>query len=575
MNQDNILKDSFLVKHLDPAFLETLNGYWHSLINAQVSEEEKIQIREALYNLVRFAFRNLFKKLYEQHTPFVKGKIFLLSAVHNDGIGDFIATLKCARLLKEQHPALDVHVAYTHKQKLPTIDPTFYQLSPQNLHDFQETNDSISQILGTVLEEKPLIPVEEKLAALQLERDKIQSEYGNLQSDFPQAAEAVKDLALEIEKPIKQLLYYKNKRHEAEEIYSQMKDSVAIIHISLALNTFDNPHLAKKSLYFAEAGNFQGIGNYLQRNWFSMGIDSFEEGIFLHKDAESSKWLNIKFSQYLWKTPQPSQEQLNVYFKTHSLHLGYLPRVEDQKNLFVEIICRHCIQDDRHIDIVLPKITAEDLNEYNRDWMVSYGISKVLFVEESTNLKEIVVTEIDLPVQKILRLICCLPLPTSDFIKMMGLSGDLVGCTGDGSLSDCMAIGKIPFYEVRPHKIRTVQAFKHLARKLTLPDVIEYFELLEQFTDWPAQSFAIKFEQILYSDAFKAQWNQLSDSIKQFYCFENSFTAQINRHLYLSVAPDIKEKEEFLIQNFFEGQINAEKAYEMMEHILKNHELTP
>ena len=75
-----------------------------------------------------------------------------------------------------------------------------------------------------------------------------------------------------------------------------MKESLILIHIALALNTFDNPALASKSIYFAETGNFQGIANYLQRNWFSMGLEPFEEGIFLKKQPISSHWMDVKLS---------------------------------------------------------------------------------------------------------------------------------------------------------------------------------------------------------------------------------------------------------------------------------------
>jgi len=40
----------------------------------------------------------------------------------------------------------------------------------------------------------------------------------------------------------------------------------------------------------------------------------------------------------------------------------------------------------------------------------------------------------------------------SNFINCMHLSEDLVGCTGDMSLSEVLALGKVPYYEIRGHK---------------------------------------------------------------------------------------------------------------------------
>ena len=143
----NLHDDPFIQTKLNPLFLENLNSYWNTLKNAQVSDIEKIQIQEALYNLVRFTFRRLFQPLYLKYSPKVSGRAFLLSAVHSDGIGDYITTLKCAQLLKEYHSEIDVHVAlYSLKQKLPPLDPSFSLLRKEHVHDFQETPDSSSFI---------------------------------------------------------------------------------------------------------------------------------------------------------------------------------------------------------------------------------------------------------------------------------------------------------------------------------------------------------------------------------------------------------------------------------------------
>ena len=563
----DLLEDPFLVQKLNPLLLETLKGYWSALKNANVSEEEKIEIREALYNLIRFAFRHLFQPLYLKYVPKVKGSLFLLSAVHSDGIGDFIATLNCARLLKEHYPEIDVHVAYTHKQKLPHIDPAFYHLKKENIHSFAETEDPSSLILGNVLEGKNEFSFAHDLEKLKQDKQKIMLEYEPLKENHPEAASAVKELADNLDKSINEKQYFLHKKKEAEVLYAKMKECLALIHIALALNTFDNPALAAKSLYFAETGNFQGLANYLQRNWFSMGLDPFEEGIFLQKQKEPAEWKNIKLSRYLWKTEQPSSEQIGQYLKQNTLQMGYIPHVPEQKQIFIELIGRRYVNDDRHIDIILPKQEGEDFPHFEKEWMVALGISKIIATECYPDIKERVLMQIDLPAEKILRLIYALPLPHSDFIKLIDLSGEIVGCTGDGSFSDCIIAGKIPFYEVRHHKLTTIKAFRHLARILSLPDVMEYFEQLELFSDWPAASFIGKFEKILNDGAFKLQWKVWVEFIRRCYCFEDSFIANVNRHL---LSHEVKEKEELLIQSYFEKTISAEDAYQTMEKILKN-----
>ena len=235
------------------------------------------------------------------------------------------------------------------------------------------------------------------------------------------------------------------------------------------------------------------------------------------------------------------------------------------------MICHHYVQDKRHIDILLPKTENEEAaQKFNQNWMLAYGISKVIEVEFVHEFKENVVSQIDLPAEKHLRLIYVLPVSPSDFVKLINLSGEIIGCTGDGSLSDCIIAGKIPFYEVRRHKLRTLEAFKRLARVLTLPNVLEYFEQLILFADWSALSFMEKFEAILNDGSFKLQWKILVDFIKRYYCFEDSFISHVNRHLFAALSSEIKDKEELLIQAYFEKAISAEYAFETLEKMLKN-----
>jgi hypothetical protein len=565
----DFLDDPFLVQKLNPVLLEALKGYWQALKNAKASDEEKNQIRDALYNLVRFAFRHLFYPLYLKYSPQVKGTVFLLSAVHSDGIGDYMAMLKCARLLRETHPELKIEVVYTHKQKLPDVDPAFYLLKKENFHSFDETEDPASKILEGVLEGKAAFFNLQEMENLQREKLKIMMEYENLKNSYPDAASALKELADEKDWPIHMQQYFVRKREEAERLYARMKESPAIIHIALALNTFDNPELSEKSLYFAEAGNFQGIGNYLQRRWYSLGLGPFEEGIFLKAPQASAHWEDITLSRYLWKKEQPEQDLIQNYLKDHSLHVGYLPRIPELEQIYIELICRRCVQDDRSIDILLPR-DKERVQNFSSDWLASIGITKVIAVECAKTIKETIMAEINLPSEKILRLIYALPVASSDFNKLIQLSGELVGCTGDGSLADCIIAEKIPFYEVRQHKKGTLEAIRHLARILTLPDVMEYFQELELCADWPAVTFIEKFEKLLNEGTFKIQWKTLVDFIRRYYCFEDSFLAHVNRHLFSASAWEIIEKEEMLVEDYFEKTITAEEAYETLEKMLRN-----
>lgn len=565
------LHDSFLQQHLNPLFLEILVNYWETLKAAEVSAEEQVQVQDALFNLIRFCLRHLFEPLYLQYSPQLKGDIFLLTVVHSDGIGDYITLLKCAQLLQHHHSTLNVHVIYTHKQDLPQLDLSFYHLKDSNVHAYRVTDDPRSSVLENVLEQKVGYNWKEESEKLKGEKKKILQEIKDLRQAHSYAAEALEEVLLPLEQSIQEADFFSAKQSEAESLYQQIKNSLGLIHISLALNTFDNPELAQKSLYFSEAGNFQGIGNYLQRQWFSMGLDPFEEGIFIKKDPKQDVWDNEALTKYLWGNVQPNRESLDNYLRSHALNLAYLPRCVEQRHLYIKLVCLNGVLDKRNIDIILPRCNPEEKFIFDQAWMKSQSISKVIEVEGFSSLQERVLSEIDLSDGKVLRLIYILPISSTDFLKLMTLSEDIVGCTGDGSLSDCLKLDKIPFYEIRPHKVQAVQSFKHLAKKIILPDVVQYFEVLEQISNWPALSFAQSLSELISKESFKIQWHELLRFIRRYYCFEESFISHINRHFFTSIIPILKEKEDLLAKDFFDGTISAESAYRTLEQVLKNH----
>ncbi|MBS4170989.1 hypothetical protein [Neochlamydia sp. AcF95] len=570
LNSLNPFEDPFLIQKLNPLLIESLHSYWIALKEAKVSAEEKLQVEDALYNLVGFAFLHLFQPLYHQHPPKISGSVFLLSAVHSDGIGDYITLFKCAKILKEHHPALEVYLAYTHKQSLPSIDPYLYHIKKENIYAFKETEEACSVILEPILEGKKSFLCEAQLDQLLLEHDRLLAEYEALQETHPQIALAIQELSNEVDRSIQSHYYYQQKKVEAEKLYLLMKKSLAIVHIALALNTFDNPELASKSLYFAEAGNFQGIANYLQRHWFSIGLNAFEEGVFLNNHHTTSHWSCTALCQYLWQVDQPLAEHLENYLKDYAIEVAYLPHSSAHQEVFIEMMCRFHLHDSRHLTIILPQHKKEQLLHFSDSWMLAYGFSKILVVDFVPSARETVLNQINLAKRKILRLVYVLPLPASDFTKLINLSGEIIGCTGDGSLSDCIQSGKIPFYEVRRHKTGTLEAFIQLAQKLMLPEVLKYCELLKQFADWPVPSFLEKFEAILQDSSFRKQWKTLVEFIKHYYCLEDSYLALINRFLWMSLSKEVKEKEKSLINSYFEGTIGAESVYLSLEETLKS-----
>lgn len=370
-----------------------------------------------------FLVSKLFQPLYIQYVPPAKGTVFLLTQVHPDGFGDYLALIKAARALKKYHPALAVELVFTYSRPLPEVDT-----SDLILHPFIES--PAQPILEPVLEGKAL------------------------PSD---TAESIL----------------------AHHLYQRMQSALAIIHIALAINTFDNPLLRPKSLYFAESGNFQGFPDSATFNWYSCGLGPFEEGIFLD-------------------TPYPSREN-------HQRYLAYLPKNPLQAETFAKLIA--LLEPNHTVEIIHPRE----------------------------------------------------PLPYATFQALMQDSGPLVGCTGDGSLSECLALGKIPYYEMREHKSETLASLLQLASFLQLPDIVDYFQTMSDWKNEPS----LKLYAILKRPTFQPAWQKMIAYIHTWCRLEDSLIARFHRLLWQT-----KELEMDLAEQVLTKKMSYEQAYKHFEGFL-------
>lgn len=337
-----------------------------------------------------YLFSRSLAPLYLQHNLQNTGTLFICTQVLSDGYGDYLALLKAGWTLRKNNPTLKIELVYTYSTLLPVVDT-----QGLTVHAFLESPDR--PILEPILEGKKA----EELSAESI---------------------------------------------LAEALYERMKKSVAILHIALALNTFDNPLLAEKSLYFAEAGNFLGYENSQKYNWYSLGLGPLEEGVFL----ESSTYTR--------------RDDRSRYF-------AYFSKDSKQSQTFTSLAA-----------------------------LLSGKSSHQVIRPEKA-------------------------LPYQEFQRLMAESAPLVGCTGDGSLAECLALGKIPYYEMRPHKTKTLESLVRLTRFLGLKNVDDYFMSMGQIELEPSQELY----EILSRDSFMPEWEKLITFIHKYCKLEESLTARVRR----------------------------------------------
>lgn len=565
----NPIKDPFLNQNLNPLFLQLIQKYWDPIANIKHSEEAS----KAKYHLIQFVFRKLFMPLFLLFPPKPKGEFFLLSAVHHDGMGDFFALLKLAKLFRLVHPLLDIQLVYTYKQNLPPINLEDYLLTAKNLHPFQETSSILTKILEPILEGQSNLPFENELTHLLQEKEQITQIYTKIQQQGNEVS-SLKDLIADLDRQLLRLHFLNEQKLRAQALYQKMKNSLALVQIALAINTFENPLLVSRSLYFSETGNFQGIGNFLFLNWYSMGLLPFEEGIFLKSpSSQKQHWENAALPLFLFNSENPDPDKLIEYFTSHNLYVGYLPKQPKQQVLFILLICMMQKTNSNQIDVILPTIAQKELLEIDKKWLAACKISSVVLIEDFGK-KEKILVKTRVRKKKVLRLIHALPLSSSDFAKILSLSEQLTGCTGDISLSECLIMKKIPFYEIRPHKIETIESFRTIAINLKLKDIENYFsELIKK--EYSLETQAENLSECLKRPTFQDNWEKILLFIEQYYCLEDNLIGHLNHYFYMSSNSYLKNFEDELADAYLHERISSQKAIELMKkeliHLSEKH----
>lgn len=491
MNIEKILDDPFVQERVNPLLLKEIGKY------AQVAKslEKGDQIQNSL---TLFLFRKLLQPLYLEYAPSQKGTVFFLSTISSDGIGDFIALNKCAQLFKENCPEYDVKLGYTLQRSLP------HWPNPLESYVFNDPDYVIEKIVeGLALPDYP-----KELKAVQDELAKNADDYSIIKAKSPIAAEAIEEYHLELQDREKKIKRGVALKERGVIFYQELLTSKAIVNVSLAFNTFGNPLLANKSLYFSETGNFQGIGHAEQLNWYSMGLLPFEEGIFLKQESPTNQG-----KQYL----------------------SYITSLSQAKLCFIYLACE--LQPSTDIEIVLFPLTDDEIGQLDLAHLGKLGIAKI-----KIDSREITT---GIRTGKTLILRQELPMAYDSFIELMRKSPSPIGCTGDLSLSEVISLGKIPFYEMRAHKTETVEVLNTIALFLHLDEVNSYLTHLMEL-EAPSQT-ASALARLIQSPSFEKQWQTLLSFIKRYYCFENSFLATMKAFFAYQEKQGWKKEEQKIL----------------------------
>lgn len=493
MHLEQALNDPFLIERLNPLLQQEIRKYSIQIKGLPIEK-----------GLLLFLFRKLLQPLYLNYNPAEEGTVFFLSTISSDGIGDFIALNKCALLFKKHCPLFTVKIGYTYQRPLPQLQ------NQLEAYAFNDPDYLIEKIVeGSSL---PDYPVE--LQGILKDIEKNAQDYEEILAKSPIAAEAIAEYHHDLQDKALKMQRCALLKEKGDQFYKELLASKAIVHVSLALNTFENPLLAKKSLYFSEAGNFQGISHAEQLNWYSMGLLPFEEGIFLRQEEQQKSITN----QYV----------------------SYITTISNAKLGYIYLVSK--LAASKEIEIILYPLTDAEIASIDVNYLQKIGIAHLQIDGD--------VKSTGLPSGKTLRLKQELPIPYEDFIALMQKSQNPVGCTGDLSLSEALSFAKIPFYEMRTHKTETIDSLTSIAKYLNLDRLRAYFIILREIENIHPAEISDRLAEIIQSPLFEKQWKQLNVFINQYYCFEDSLIATMKAFFAYRNFPEWKHQEEEIILSY-------------------------
>jgi hypothetical protein len=481
------------------------------IINKEIIDI-RINSRENLDELKRKAFSVATRDLYDSYPlESVAGKVIFQTRVCPDGYGDFFGLTAATTYLKQVCPLLNLHIitAISDDRELPNLDKEKF------------THESFLYNYEYMMGNYIYLPIDIPRYVL----EKIDEA----------------DIVVEIPAP------FSSK--------SSLQTKIA-----------ENP---QKFIHIHEYGYLSGA---LSINNYSLGVDLFDEGIFIHDLPSPSSLLGLQseiLKKTLFQKTEITNEDVENYNFNNSLYVAYIKDQNFQK-LFLNIAVRK--HNKNKIDLCMPVENLKNI-ENETNYFKEAGIKNVKLIKKNG------ITDV-LEIQnegKEIRIINIFPFSAKDF-RILQLSGEnFVGCTGDQSISELISFNRFFFYEIIAHKKQFFcdllnTSIKILGDRSSFTKYLELilrlyeesekaeFELLENSVIF---DLSAKIEVIISSNDIILEYEKLIDVIKKINFYPNLIRL-IKRAYTLKNFPEIKNLETELFSKLIYKEIDIDMARECL-----------
>lgn len=259
--------------------------------------------------------------------------------------------------------------------------------------------------------------------------------------------------------------------------------------------------------------------------------------------------------------------------KNRPFYVGYLKeeQASNERHRAGFVLAAAAIQNtfSSDIDIVCP---FKDINALDINSLQKLNIGRVVLLERERDgtLKEIQDITVA-PTGREIRILNPFPLSNEDWMVLLKFCEPLVGCTGDMSFSEVISNKKIPFYQIRWHKVEFMEQLIEFCGLDYGEDYIKFHQVLKllneclvensKATDLPGNFLDIG---RLVDEQLVSECQKFANRIEQHYCANVILASRVKRELAYAQYPELKKSEEEIFNKWKSGEIALQRARELL-----------
>lgn len=326
----------------------------------------------------------------------------------------------------------------------------------------------------------------------------------------------------------------------------------------------------------------------------TMGLGPFTLGIVIKEPERVGGIASLEsgtLKGILFSTTTPSSQDEAHYLNSHKLVYAYFQMTFEMYNFkgspgsvtmqeFIFSSCFSLVNDDRAIDCICPvkrilnanwNIPDKEHVDFDLALFQKAGIGRIQLYAKKEKGALALVEEVALGAGKVLRIINPFPISNSDVQILTKASYNVVGCTGNLSLTEAISYEKTPRYQPMPHTQRVLHHLKELATDYVGGSKADELpKLLGLYTPGSRASDPFAAGKLIADPKTAAQTKELSLFIKTYCNFNEVLIDTIYRAVAHKEYKQLQEQEAALLNDFLKRKKTLVQCYDLLKRAILN-----